>query len=248
MITGAAAGWAQALAEWALPEEILAAAPESPWGFPTDVFTAVATRALAEPPTPTHRRVVEALPPGGDVLDVGAGAGAASLPAAPPAARIVAVDTDPRMLDALAGLAPEGVAVETVAGRWPDVADSVPVTDVVVCANVLYNVPDVTPFVAALSAKARRRVVVELTASHPQSRLTPLWERFWGLPRPDRPTADDAVAVVTEVTGRTPYVDRWAREGDRLIDVGWVRRRLCLPPDRDDEVAAALPMLATETA
>src|SRR5947209_932875 len=107
MITeGSAAGrWAAALADWAVPDEILAAAPESPWGFSTEVFGAAARRALADPPTPSHRRVVEALPAGGTVLDVGAGAGAASLPVAPPAARIIAVDGDPRMLEAMSGLA-----------------------------------------------------------------------------------------------------------------------------------------------
>src|SRR5664280_3387152 len=39
-----------------------------------------------------HRRAAEALPPDDVVLDVRSGAGAASLPLAPPAGRIVAVD------------------------------------------------------------------------------------------------------------------------------------------------------------
>ncbi len=61
------------------PEEILAVAPESPWGFPTEVFVTAAREALVAPPTPTHRRALEALPLGGVVLDVGAGAGARAL-------------------------------------------------------------------------------------------------------------------------------------------------------------------------
>ena len=75
--------WSEALAGWAIPEEILAVAPESPWGFPTEVFVTAAREALVAPPTPTHRRALEALPLGGVVLDVGAGAGAASLPLTP---------------------------------------------------------------------------------------------------------------------------------------------------------------------
>src|SRR5690242_19740348 len=99
-MTTASARWAEALAAWAIPERILNAAPESPWGFPPGVFVAVARAALDSPWTPTHRRAAEVLPPGGVVLDVGSGAGAASLPVAPPAGRIVAVDQDIEMLRA----------------------------------------------------------------------------------------------------------------------------------------------------
>ena len=96
----AAARWADVLGEWAIPEEILASAPEPPWGFPLDVFVDNARRALSESLTPTHQLVAEALPNGGTLLDVGCGAGAASLPVAPPAGRVVAVDQDPQMLGA----------------------------------------------------------------------------------------------------------------------------------------------------
>jgi SAM-dependent methyltransferase len=249
MITNSPAGrWAAALAEWAIPDEILAQATESPWGFPTEVFVAAAQRQLVGPPTPTHRRVIEALSAGGSVLDVGSGAGAASLPAAPPATRIVAVDTDPRMLDELAALGRDRVAVALVDGGWPDVADEIAPCDVVVCANVFYNVADIAPFVRALHAKARRRVVVELTAQHPQARLSPLWEQFWGVRRPVAPTADDAHDVVADVTGQQPTVDRWTRNNDeRPESVPWIRRRLCLTDERDDEVTAALAALPATT-
>lgn len=247
-MTAAARRWADALAQWAVPDEILAAAPQSPWGFPPEVFVAAAQRQLAEPPTPTHRRVTEAVPPGGSVLDVGAGGGAASVPTAPPAGRIVAVDTDDRMLDALVRLADDRAAVDMVVGAWPDVAADTPTVDVVVCANVFYNVADIGPFVRALSEKARHRVVVELTAVHPQSRLSPLWQQFWQLRRPTTPTADDAIDVVVQVTGQQPVVDRWTRDNDnRAESVPWIRRRLCLPAERDDEVAAALATLPSQT-
>ena len=93
--------------EWAIPEAILASAPEPPWGFPVEVFVDHARRAFDEGWTPTHHRVAEALPAWGDLLDVGCGAGAASLrwrrrrP-------IVAVDEDATLLDALATLAGVG--------------------------------------------------------------------------------------------------------------------------------------------
>jgi hypothetical protein len=117
--------------------------------------------------------------------------------------------------------------------------------DVVVCANVAYNVAELDQFVLALSARARRRVVLELTWRHPQASLNWLWERFWGLSRPQGPTAGEAAAVVGEVLGQPAGMARWTRAdagtaGPGPEEVAWVRRRLCLDPSRDHEVAAAL--------
>ena len=254
----AASDWAEALGEWAIPEEIIASAPESPWGFPVEVFADHARLTIDESWTPTHHRVAEALPAGGTLLDVGCGAGAASLPVAPPAGRIVAVDDDANMLGALTRLAGGRVQTEPVPGRWPEVAGQVAErggdagADVAVCANVLYNVADAGPFVAALTAAASRRVVLELSAVHPQAALSPLWRHFWGLERPDRPTAEDAEAVVREVVGVAPSVERWARSrsylGDRSPEtVAWLRRRMCLTSASDNEIErllAQLPELA----
>jgi SAM-dependent methyltransferase len=244
----AAARWASALEDWAVPEEILAVAPELPWGFPLNVFVDNTRRALCEDLTPTHQLVAEALPDGGTLLDVGSGAGAASLPVAPPAGRVVAVDQDPKMLEALAKLAAGRASVSLVEGRWPDAADRVGEVDVAVCANVAYNVAVLGPCVEALTAVASRRVVLELSAVHPQAPLSPLWQHFWGLSRPSRPTWDDAQAVVREVVGVTPGVRSWARSrsfmGERGLEtVAWVRRRLCLSEASDIEVAAMLEQL-----
>ena len=77
---GAIDRWRGALAEWALPTELVDAAPESPWQFSTRTFAVRADRALMEStPTPSRRRALEALPVDGAVLDIGCGAGAASL-------------------------------------------------------------------------------------------------------------------------------------------------------------------------
>src|SRR5205085_2638462 len=83
----------------------------------------------------------------------------ASLHLVPAGGRLHAVDSQPSMLRALVDDADRrGVAVTTYDGTWPDLAAQVPVCDVVVCAHVLYNVPDPVPFVAALRAHARARV------------------------------------------------------------------------------------------
>src|SRR5919197_1514147 len=107
-MSNAAQRWREDLDSWAIPPEILDAAPESPWGFPPSLFTRAAQEALdkqADAPTPSLRRALEALPDGGSVLDVGAGGGAASLPLCPPAATVTAVDQSPEMLARFAELA-----------------------------------------------------------------------------------------------------------------------------------------------
>ncbi len=255
MILESARRWREQLDSWAIPDEILAAAPESPWGCPTGLFARAAEEAVSAGapggsapavPVPSQQRALEALPEGGSILDVGAGGGAASLPLCPPGAAVTAVDQSAGMLDAFAKLAERrGVAHREVEGLWPDVAGEVEPADIVVCHHVLYNVGDIVPFVAALTTHARRRVVAEITAVHPQSLLNPLWEHFHGVVRPTRPTVDDALAVLGDLglsVGAEEYESplRWA-DGTRAEHIAFARRRLCLPAERDADVAALLP-------
>ena len=240
----AAVAWREALESWAIPPRILDAAPESPWTLPVELFARRADAPRA--PTASDRRALEALPRGGTVLDVGCGAGAASMPLAGPAARLIGVDGSAGMLAAFAERAAgAGVAFETVKGRWPDVAGRTPPADVVVCHHVVYNVPDLGPFARALTEHARRRVVLELMPEHPLSNLNDLWVRFHGLERPSRPTADDCVAVLGELgirLGREEWESADWHGGFTNLDdlVAFVRRRLCLTADRDPEVLRAI--------
>jgi hypothetical protein len=243
--------WREDLESWAIPPEILEAAPETPWGCPTGLFARSAEEAVdarGKPRTPSQRRALEALPNGGSLIDVGAGGGAASLPLCPPAASVTAVDQSAGMLAAFAELAEKhGIAHREVEGLWPAVAGEVEPADVVVCHHVLYNVGDLVPFVLALTDHARRRVVVEITAEHPQSTLNGLWQHFHGVARPTRPTARDA-AMVLEDLGFDVAVEenesdpRWGHhDHDRADMIAFARRRLCLPPERDPEIDAVLP-------
>jgi len=238
--------WGGALGGWGIPEEILARAPESPWIYPTELFRRRAEAALITEPTPSVLRAAESLPRGGTVLDVGVGAGAASLPLARRASRITGVDASEDMLEAFRQAATDAsVEAAAVLGRWPDVAGDVGPADVVVCGHVLYNVQDLAPFARALDGHARDRVVLEITATHPLAWMSDLWLRFHGLERPTRPTVDDAEEALRELgfDVHTEEVTRPPRTGGfpaREDAVSLVRRRLCLPPDRDQEIASAL--------
>jgi SAM-dependent methyltransferase len=241
----AAQRWADALAGWAIPPTILDQAPESPWIHPVALFHAGDGPI---PDSPSHRVARQALPPGGSVLDVGCGGGRAAFALAPPAARTVGVDSQPRMLEAFAAAAgARGLDHAEVLGTWPDVAGRVERCDVVVCHHVAYNVADLVGFAAALTAKARVRVVVELTDRHPLAATAPLWQRFWNLARPDGPDAEAAAAALREAG--TPVTIEFWDEPDaarRLRDVPFddqvrfMRIRLCLPAERDPDVAATL--------
>ena len=242
--------WAGALHEWAIPPEIMGAAPESPYGFPTELFVRRAEHSAdaARPPTPTTTRALEALGTGGTVLDVGVGAGATSLPLAERCTGLIAVDGQPDLLAEAARAAGEmGVPVTPIEGRWPGVAAETPAADVAVCGHVAYNAPDLDNFLIAMSQHARARVVMELTDHHPWSWMNDLWSRFHGSERPAGPSADDAEQLCRALgfaVRREDRVDGAETAGggfERREDaIGLVRRRLCVPSERDGEIAAAL--------
>ena len=232
----AATRWAELQEGRGIPPEILARAPADPWHHEVTFF-----RPPAEPlDTPSRRAAEELLPDGGSVLDVGCGGGAASFALADRAGHLTGADQQQDMLDAFAAEArARGVPHRTVLGRWPGAAHAAGTADVVVCHHVLHNVVDLVPFLEALTAAARRGVVVEMMAQHPMAWLDPLWVRFHGLRRPDPATDDDAAAVLREI-GLDPVVQRWERTVPPRQDPAWVTRRLCLPEDAVPEVAAAL--------
>lgn len=235
--------WAAELGAWAIPPEILAQAPQEPWIHPVSMFTV--DDEVAD--SPSHRTARTALPEAGSVLDVGSGGGRASMALVPPAAMLVAVDHQQGMLDAFADAASRrGVRSQEFLGDWPDVAADVPECDVVVCHHVAYNVPGIVPFLRALDAHARRRVVLEVPMRHPLTHMNPLWKRFWDLDRPSGPTAHD-LAAIAQGLGLDAHIEVWQDEswGSRVAlpddeRVRFARIRLCLGEDRDAEVAAAL--------
>lgn len=248
----AARQWNDALSRWGIPAHIIEQAPASPWVHAPAMFRS----GLDDPSdTPSMQVARQALQPEpGTVLDVGCGGGRSSLPLAPDATAFVGVDHQQAMLDQFVAAADERhVRADTVLGSWPEAADRTPMADVVVCHHVVYNVGDIKPFLRALDDHARRLVVVEMTAVHPQSSLAPLWRHFWNLERPADPDADRFVQVV-QALGHQPTVIRWQRDErpapitDEQL-VANLRQRLCLTADRDREIAdviGATPLLSSD--
>jgi SAM-dependent methyltransferase len=239
------------LGRWAIPEDLVAAAAESPYFFSPAVFGAAADSALGrDEDTPSDSIARGALPDGGTVLDVGVGAGAASLRL--PAGHVIGVDPNAELLDAfVARAAARGVRPTAIRGAWPDVETVTPTADVAVCHHVVYNAADLAGVAAALTSHAERRVVVELTAVHPMTWMAPYWYALHNIRQPDRPTASDAVAVLDEL-GLGVHQQRWQRPiqmiGENDADrVARIARRLCLPPDRHDELAQLLARMPPPT-
>lgn len=237
-ITEAAARWAERLGRWAIPEEILAQAPVSPWKHDTAMFVVDDTLDRITPAAEIARAVLPV--GGGSVLDVGCGGGRAAMSLVPPVERVIGVDQNPAMLaEFTRAAAVVGARSMTIEGRWPDASAVAPAADVVVCHNVAYNVADIEPFLLALTAHARLAVVLVLPPHHPLSAWNDAWRHFWGLERPTEPTGDDLAEVLA---GLGLDAERWDVPRPPLarataLSVGDARRRLCLTEDRDDELA-----------
>lgn len=247
--------WATKLGAWVIPDAILEQAEVSPWVLPRSMFRRRADRDIEAPFGATFQEAARALATPGTVLDVGAAAGATSLPLVGRSAltHVTAVDSDAELLDAFSERASRlTVPVRLLLGEWPAIADKAGPADVVLCGNVFYNIPELGPFVRELTTSARRVVVAEMAERHPLTELNPLWERFHGMPRPNGPTATDCLAALGE-QGIRARATRWVRPPEpeyatfaELVDV--TRRRLCLPSTAVPEVDQVLRELGADPA
>ena len=239
-MTTAAEKWMTDLASWAIPQEILDQAVEKPWIHPPALFEipAVIKNSLS------HQRAREAMPIGGTVLDIGCGGGVATYAITPPAAHAIGVDEQEAMLDLYkSNAAKYDITAETVLGQWPAVAEQTPVADVVTVHHVVFNVGEIVPFLAALNTHARKRVVIEAPVVHPMTNMSDGWKHFWNLIRPTVPHAGDLISILDEM-GIKANIEYF--ESEILLDKnveganGFIRRRLCLPEERQGEIDSFL--------
>ena len=236
MQTEAGNRWRSALKEWAIPEIILAQAPEDPWIHPPVLFQI--PEVISD--SISHLRAREALPLGGSILDIGCGGGIAAFAVTPPAAHVIGVDHQPEMLTMFSANARDrGVTSEVFAGFWPAIADQVPVADVATAHHVVYNVSPIEDFLLEMSRHARKRVVLEAPQRHPLANSSALWKHFWQLDRSVDPTPEDLVAVLTEL-GFAANLELWSgpmRSESSIEQLAhYSRIRLCLPTEREGEV------------
>lgn len=246
--TPAADRWRQELASWAIPDHIRNAAPSFPYRMDPELFR---PNPVADAHSLATQRALDALPPdldGASALDIGCGGGAAAMALADRLRSVTGVDQSPEMLALFAEeAAARGLACRTIQGTWPAPIAEAGKADVVLCHHVAYNVADLIRFVQGLDAVAERRVVMELTLTHPQTSNAPLWREFWDLERPSGPTADDAVAVIREagIDATTEIGGAGSLRAEAPLSARSVTaaRMLCLGPERLDEVERAISRL-----
>jgi SAM-dependent methyltransferase len=232
--------WSENLETWAIPQEILDQAPESPWIHPPVLFQIPKLIEM----TPSHQKAFEALPENGTILDVGCGGGLAAFAMGKKAAKVIGVDHQSEMLEMFTENArTRNIDSEVHLGFWPDISPKVEKADVAVAHHVVYNVPDIIPFLSAINLYANKRVVIEMPQQHPLSNLSPAWTHFWKIERPIKPTPEDLVNVLSEM-GIAAHLKSWTapvrtgQELDELIE--FTRIRLCLDKSRDGEIRSFL--------
>ena len=232
----AASTWREALSAWAIPDDIVNQADESPWIHPPQLFDI--------PPvitdSPSHARAREAVTTGGSVLDIGCGGGIAAFALADKIQFAIGVDHQSEMLTMFShNGVKRGIRTEVFEGFWPAVSPAVPKCDVATAHHVVYNVGDIVPFLRAMNDHAKSRVVLELPTKHPLDNMSGLWQHFWNLSRPKEPTPETLMEVLREM-GIAPNIELWDGPMRSEVDVDqaahFTRIRLCLKADRESEV------------
>lgn len=125
------------------------------WSERARRFDASVKRRQGEP-DPLREFVLARLTPESTVLDVGAGTGSWTLPAARVVREVTAVEPSPSMLEVLKeNLASEGLTnVRLVQGRWEQV--EIAPHDFVLCSHAMYTSPDLIGFVRKMEGVARQ--------------------------------------------------------------------------------------------
>ena len=186
------------------------------------------------------------------VLDVGGGAGRYALPLALRCKHVTVVDPSPAMIAQFREGAKEaGIEdVSAVEAGWEDA--KVEPADLVLCANVVYGVADIEPFLSKLDRSANERVAVVVFMDAPMSMLSPLWKAVHGEERIELPALPQLLPVLWEMgifpnVEMVPATPRSMPNMDAAI--GLARHMLHLQPgtEKDERLQKAARDMAVET-
>ncbi len=212
-VTSAAEAWKARIE--AHDEQSLRARGDQP--EPADFWSTLAAGFQADPrrsDDPVVNLLSQWATPQTSVLDVGGGAGRYALPMALRCRQVTVVEPSPSMVaQLLEGAREAGIEnVSTVEASWEDA--SVEPADFVVCANVVYGVKDIAPFLTKLDEKAGERVVLVAWMDAPPSIFSPLWKAVHGEERIELPALPELLPVLWEM-GIFPNVEMLEAGGPR---------------------------------
>ncbi len=185
--------------------------------------------------------------PGDTVLDVGAGTGRYAIPLAEVASRVTAVEPAQAMRAQFEQALGEGGPknIEIVASTWEE-ADVAP-HEMVLCANVLYPIADIVPFITKLDTHARRVVAIIIRVDQMAAMIDPMWHAIWGRGCPPEPGLLDLYnllfALGIRANVRLAHRANPQRYADLDDALRQARNQLFLPVDQtehDDQIRGYL--------
>jgi SAM-dependent methyltransferase len=228
-------------------ERLREGSPEGDFYAPVSSLFVADPRRTGEPALDRLRELTE---PDQVWLDVGAGAGRYALPLALRVREVIAVEPSASMRQAMrTGIAEHGVQnIRLVGAAWPEALSQLgdpPVADIALIAHVGYDIEHIGPFLDALEAAVRQRVVAVLTDRSPASVADPFWPIVHGEERTALPALPELIAVL-RARGRATELQRVERpprtfESPQALET-FVRRQLFIAPGgpKDDRFRAAL--------
>lgn len=152
-------------------------------------------------------KIASYLRPEDTLIDVGGGAGRMSLPLALRCREVIVVDPSAAMGQVFHATAKEaGIDnARFVQGTWLE-AEGI-AGDVALVAHVTYFVPQIVPFIDALNAATRRRVLIDVRSVPPPNQVAELFRMARGEAMMLVPGHEELLAVLTEMGIAAKLID-----------------------------------------